>query len=72
MTNREFGEHVGVDHTTASRLRSGKRLPSCGLFIRIVTTFDLDWDKAAKAYLRGSDAFGALLRDYVFKDRVAH
>lgn len=68
LTNSEFGEAVGCDETTASRLRGGTRIPSLSLYIRIHDAFNLDWHNMAQAYKGGGETFSRLLRQQVFKD----
>lgn len=69
FTNQEFAQRVGIDHTHASRLRNGQRLPSADLLHRIHLAFDIPLDRLHKARNDGADAFGRLLRSRVFGDR---
>ena len=69
LTGAAFAQRVGVDYTTASRLRNGNRLPSLRLFARIVREFGLDSDFALAAFEKGPEVFGAFLRRYVFESR---
>lgn len=66
VTLETFSERVGCHFTTASRLRSGERLPGRRLLGRIVHTYNLDRDKAFDAFTAGPDEFGAFLRATVF------
>lgn len=68
MTNREFAERVGCDHTMASRLRSGVRLPSARLMTRIKDEFNLDWDEIMAAYNGGEEKFGEFIRTKIYQD----
>lgn len=62
MTNQEFGDLVGVDHSMASRLRNGKRLPSLATLRRIHAVLGIGWTTLLTAYDGGPQAFGAMLR----------
>ncbi len=66
VSNTRFAKLVGVDITTASRLRNGFRLPKPDLFARIVRVFELDAAEATRAYGAGADAFGEYLDTRVF------
>jgi transcriptional regulator with XRE-family HTH domain len=80
MTNAQFAEHVGdITISYASYLRSGSRLPSAGLLIRIIKVFKLDPNEAMTAYQKDEAVnaagerpdkglFGAYLRENVFGD----
>ena len=41
ISNVEFARRVGCHHTTASRYRSGERVPSTAILLRILAEFDL-------------------------------
>lgn len=66
VTLEMFSERVGCHFTTASRLRSGERLPGRRLLGRIINTYNLDRNKAFDAFVAGPDEFGAFLRATVF------
>lgn len=68
MTNAEFGRRVGCNHSTASRLRSGDRLPSVGLMSRISEEFGIPVKTLVEAHQAGPESFSALLRRRVFRD----
>jgi transcriptional regulator with XRE-family HTH domain len=69
MTNAQFAEHVGdITISYASYLRSGNRLPSGEVLVRIVKVFKLDPGAAMTAYQEGREAFGTYLRRNVFGD----
>lgn len=67
MTNEEFAEKVGIDYTTASRLRNGRRLPSGQLLVRIHDEFRIPWQRLMEAYAKGPAVFSELLGRVVFK-----
>lgn len=67
VTLEVFSDRVGCHFTTASRLRAGERLPSRRLLGRIVKEYGIDRNKAFDAFTAGPEAFGALLREFVFK-----
>jgi transcriptional regulator with XRE-family HTH domain len=52
-SNSDIAKKLGVNHSTVSRLRSGERKPSLGLFHRIVQVYKLDAD-AERTLLRAS------------------
>ena len=62
----EFAESVDCHFTTASRLRAGTRIPGRELFMRIVKTYDLDYNEALTAFCGPRDEFGSYLRTHVF------
>lgn len=65
-SNTTFAERVGCDHTTASRLRSGHRMPSPDMLNRICDAYELDKAVALTKYGEGRDAFSAWLRASIF------
>lgn len=68
VTLEAFADRVGCHFTTASRLRSGDRMPSRELLGRIVEAYDLDKRETLDLYTAGdSIAFGEFLCDRVFK-----
>lgn len=69
VTLEAFADRVGCHFTTASRLRSGERMPGRELLGRIVEEFGLDRDKAFEIYTQDEDAadkFGRFLREKIF------
>lgn len=70
VTLEMFSERVGCHFTTASRLRSGERLPGRRLLGRIVREYGLNRDKAFDAFTAGPDEFGVFLRETVFATPV--
>jgi len=66
VTLETFAKKTGCHFTTASRLRSGHRLPSGRLLGRIIRQFGLNADEAMTAYNAGEDQFGQYLREKVF------
>jgi transcriptional regulator with XRE-family HTH domain len=68
VTLESFARRVECHFTTASRLRSGQRLPGRGLFGRIVAAYGLDPQEALEIYSSGTaDEFGQFLRQHIFK-----
>lgn len=77
ITNVEFARRVGCDHTTASRYRSGERVPSTAMLFRIINAFsneltdaqrrDLDVKMGKAQSLEGRRrVIGAWLRENIF------
>jgi len=66
VSNIGFADRVGIDISTASRLRNGFRLPKPELFARIVREFELDAAEATRKYGEGARAFGRYLDETVF------
>lgn len=66
MTNREFGDAVGITGSYASYIRNGHRLPATDVMIKIILTFELEPVPAMRAYQEGGEAFGKFLRETVF------
>lgn len=66
VTLETFAKRTGCHFTTASRLRSGHRLPSGRLLGRIIKEFGLNAEEAMAAYNQGESQFGEYLRDKVF------
>jgi transcriptional regulator with XRE-family HTH domain len=54
----------------ASRLRSGKRMPSAKMLGQICSAFNLDEGEALRAHRGGPDVFSAWLRDKVFSGKT--
>lgn len=67
-TNSDFAERAQVSTATASKLRTGGRLPSTELLYRIVVMWNLDPMAALRAHARGPAVFSAWLRVHVFDD----
>jgi transcriptional regulator with XRE-family HTH domain len=68
VTLEAFADRVGCHFTTASRLRSGDRMPSRELLGRIVEAYDLDRERTLNLFTAGTpDDFGKYLREEVFK-----
>lgn len=65
-TNRDFAARVDVTESYASYLRSGDRLPSGKLLVRIILRYELDPIAAMDAYDKGAEPFGAYLRTEIF------
>lgn len=66
VSNIEFAKAVGIDISTASRLRNGFRLPKPELFAKIVQVYELDAAAATRAYGAGAEAFGRFIDEKVF------
>jgi transcriptional regulator with XRE-family HTH domain len=78
VTNAEFALRIGCHHTTASRYRSGERIPSAVTLLRIIREFDITDDAQRdleKALAHPLDlehrraAIGSWLRRWVFEPR---
>lgn len=67
VTLEAFSERVGCHFTTASRLRSGDRLPGRKLLGRITHEYHLDPSDVLDAYSSSQEEFGRYLRVHVFK-----
>lgn len=74
LSLHEFGERVGCDYTTASRLLSGERAPSTRLLARICKEFGLDEGEALRTLAadqasgkRRTVLFAQYLRREVFR-----
>lgn len=67
-TNSSFAARVGCNYTMASRLRSGNRMPSVYMLVRICSAYELDEGEALRQFAKGPTAFSQWLRDGVFGD----
>jgi transcriptional regulator with XRE-family HTH domain len=71
MTNQALGELIGVDHSMASRLRSGERLPSPDTMRRIADAFGVDGGVLLREHGKGRASFGLyfsqLIREYMVR-----
>jgi len=65
MKNEEVGELIGVHYSTVSRLRSGERMPSGDLLVKIVRVFRLNLTDAFNAFEKGPYAFAPYFRQHV-------
>jgi len=66
VTLEAFADRVGCHFTTASRLRSGDRLPGRRLLGKITKEYHLEPAEVLEAYSDSQEAFGRYLRVYVF------
>jgi transcriptional regulator with XRE-family HTH domain len=66
MTLEDFASRVDCHLSTASRLRSGERLPSLTLLARIGREFKLPLNELIGHYERGRPAFAKYLRTHIF------
>lgn len=66
LSNTDFAEQLGIDVTSASRLRNGTRKPGGDLLAKIIDTFGLPAHEALAAYRSGAGAFGRYLDERVF------
>lgn len=66
VTLEAFADRVGCHFTTASRLRSGERLPGRKLLGRITHEYHLDPSEVLDAYSDSQERFGEYLRTHVF------
>lgn len=71
VTNKDFGARVGCSESMASRVRSGKRLPSPSLLRLIITKCELDAEQAMTAWLAGREGFSEYITKEVFAGSVA-
>lgn len=71
MTNREFGQRVGIHHSMASRIRNGQRCPGSAVIEKISTEFGIPIQTLVKARNKGAEEFGELIRKRIFKDKPA-
>lgn len=65
ISNQQFADAVGIHFSMASRLRSGTRLPSADLIMRIHEVYDIPLEDLHRARADGAEAFGQFLRDRV-------
>lgn len=65
-SNTDFARKVGCNHTMASRLRSGQRMPSSAMMLSICKAYNLDEGEALRMYGEGRESFSAWLRKNVF------
>lgn len=65
ITNQALGELLQVDHSMASRLRSGDRLPSPATMRRIAVAFGVDEGKVLLAHGQGRSEFGKFLTQVI-------
>lgn len=65
-SNTTFARRVGCDHTMASRLRSGQRMPSGKMLNKICNAYGLDHGEALQRFGEGREVFSKWLRDKVF------
>lgn len=66
VSNAEFGRAVGVHFTTASRYRTGDRVPSTSIALAIVKAYGVDAKELLQAVKDGPSAFGHFLRMHIF------
>lgn len=66
VTLEAFADRVGCHFTTASRLRSGDRLPGRKLLGKITREYHLEPAEVLEAYSDSQEAFGQYLRVHVF------
>jgi transcriptional regulator with XRE-family HTH domain len=67
LTNDQFAEMTGCDFTTASKLKTGTRMPSAVMLAAIYNAFHLDGNELLDAYSGGPTVFSAFLRSKVFQ-----
>lgn len=66
VTLPEFAAAVECHFTTASRIRSGTRMPGRELFKRIVSTYGLDPAESLRYFCGSRTEFGRYMRENVF------
>jgi len=59
LSLHDFGEAVGCDYTTASRLLSGERSPSTRLLARICRVYKLDEGEALRVLAQDQESSGS-------------
>lgn len=73
VTLQQFADRVECHFTTASRLKSGERLPGRELLGRIIEEYNLDPVETTKLFVsKEPDArinFGAYLRKHIFNPK---
>ena len=67
VTLQEFSAAVECHFTTASRIRSGARMPGRELFNRIVRTYGLDPAESLRYFCGSREEFGRYMRESVFR-----
>lgn len=65
LTNEQLGKKIGVGPSMASRIRSGKRLPSTKVCHAIQEEFGIEWLDLMDAHRAGPVAFGECFRRHV-------
>lgn len=63
LSNEEFGRRVGVSHSMASRIRTGKHRPSLEVAARISAEFGVPLAAVVAACLEGGVVQAALLTE---------
>lgn len=66
LTNKEFGEAVGIHHSMASRIRGGKRVPGTDAIQRISDAYGIPVATLMKARQKGPAAFGRLVSREIY------
>lgn len=63
VRNVEFARALGITHGHASRIRTGRRLPSPALLVRMSDTWQLPLDQLTRACAEGPMAFASYLAE---------
>jgi transcriptional regulator with XRE-family HTH domain len=63
ITNKQLGDAIGVSESMASRLRSGKRLPSITTIVALSEYLKVSHAELVVAYTGGKERFGELIRE---------
>lgn len=66
VSNSSFGRTIGVHFTTASRYRTGDRVPSTDIALTIIEAYGLDALEMLRVIRAGPAACGHFLRMNVF------
>jgi transcriptional regulator with XRE-family HTH domain len=61
-TNEELGDSIGCSHSMASRIVSGKRMPSVDLIEKIGVVYGIPINTLLAARRKGVEAFGELMQ----------
>lgn len=64
-TNQAFGDAIGCSHSMASRIVTGKRMPSIDLIERISETFGIPLKTLLSARHKGVEEFGRVMQRQV-------
>ena len=62
-TNKQLADAIGVSESMASRLRSGKRLPSVITLGALADYLEVSHEELVVAYTGGKERFGELIRE---------
>jgi transcriptional regulator with XRE-family HTH domain len=66
LTNKAFGDRIGITHSMASRIRNGKRAPGLATIEAISKEYGISLKTLIDAKNRGDEAFGRLITTKIF------